>query len=404
MATFEKVLDIDPANNSGYYQGRNTGFDDYLLAGLAPNQPLTVTAVSNEFDPVIQVFRSDAFGNVTGNPIAFNDDQVLGINFNSETVFTPEVGANYIVRVSSINLLAGQYDVSAFQNGTEPALNYVTPGFAAGGDSPLVAVSTPQRIAAEPVGPNLFDPFSLLLGDGGTAFSLSDAADSLTLSNFPDAASASYIFAWNGDDNVLGTARIENINGNKGNDTIDGAAGGDILRGGKDSDNLFGNSDSDVLNGNNGNDTVDGGSGNDIVRGGKENDLLIGGDGEDLLIGDYGQDSLIGGAGRDMFVLRTDGNNTSLKHTSANVSQVDIIRDFVIGEDAIGLTGLALTDLSLEAIQLSVNGGAPVSSTAIKINSTGEYLGVVEGITPDLLKNPALFDSSISSNPSYLQS
>jgi Ca2+-binding RTX toxin-like protein len=361
--------------------------------------------VSNEFDTVVQVFRADAVGNVTGNPIAFNDDKAIGSNLNSETVFTPEVGANYIVRVSSINILAGTYDVSAFQqNGQSVALNYVTPGFEAGGDSPLVAVSTPQPLGAEPVEPNAFDPFSVLLGEGGTAFSLSDGSDSLTLSNFPDAASASYIFAWNGDDNVLGTARIENINGNKGNDTIDGGAGGDIVRGGKDSDNLFGNSDSDVLNGNNGNDTVDGGAESDIVRGGKENDLLIGGDGDDLLIGDYGQDSLIGGAGRDMFVFRTDGNNASLKHTSANVSQVDIIRDFVIGEDTIGLTGLAFSNLSLEALQLSVNGGAPVPATAIKINSTGEYLGVVENITPDLLKNPTSFDSSISSNPSYLQS
>ncbi|WP_017716511.1 calcium-binding protein [Kamptonema formosum] len=404
MATVSKVLDINPAGNSGYYEGRNTGFDDYLLAGLAPNQPVKITAVSNAFDTVIQVFRADAVGNVIGTPVALNDDKVLGINLNSETTFTPEVGASYIVRVSSINLLGGNYDVSALQNGGAPALNYVTAGLEAGGDSPLVAVSTPQPLAAEPVEPNPFDPFSLLLGDGVMGFSLSDAADSLALSNFPDAASASYIFAWNGDDNVLGTARIENINGNKGNDTIDGAAGGDILRGGKDSDNLFGNSDSDVLNGNNGNDTVDGGTGSDIVRGGKENDLLIGGDGDDLLIGDYGQDSLIGGAGRDMFVFRTDGSNPTLKHTSANVSQVDIIRDFIIGEDTIGLTGLAFTDLSLEAIQLLVNGGAAVPSTAIKINSTGEYLGVVENITPDLLKNPALFDSSISSNPSYLQS
>lgn len=404
MTTVSKLLDINPANNSGFYEGRNTGFDDYLLAGLAPNQPVTVPAVSNEFDPVIQVFKADAVGKVTGNPIAFNDDKVLGVNLNSETVFTPEVGANYVVRVSSINLLAGDYDVSVFQNGTSPALNYVTPGFAAGGDSPLVAVSTPQPLAAEAVEPNGFAPFSLLTGEGGTGFSLSDASDSLTLSNYPAASSANYIFAWNGDDNILGTAAIENINGNKGNDTIAGGAGGDILRGGKDSDNLFGNSDSDVLNGNNGNDTVDGGAQSDIVRGGKENDLLLGGDGDDLLIGDYGQDSLLGGAGRDMFVLRTDGNNPSLKHTSANVSQVDIIRDFVIGEDTIGLTGLAFTNLSLEAIQLSVNGGATVASTAIKINSTGEYLGVLENLTPDLLKNPALFDSTISSNPSYLQS
>jgi Ca2+-binding RTX toxin-like protein len=400
-----KGLDINPANNSGFYNGRNTGFDDYLLRGLAPNQPVTVTAVSNEFDTVVQVFKADAVGKVTGNPIAFNDDKVLGVNLNSETYFTPEVGANYIVRVSSINLLGGDYEVNAFQNGASLNLSYENgPNLAAGGDSPLVAVSTPQPLAPEAEEPNGFAPFSLLTGDAGTGFSLSDASDSLTLSNYPDAARANYIFAWNGDDNILGTAAIENINGNKGKDTIDGGAGGDILRGGKDSDSLFGNSDSDILNGNNGNDTVDGGTGNDVVRGGKDNDLLLGGDGDDLLIGDYGQDSLIGGAGRDIFVLRTDGNNPSLKHTSANVSQVDIIRDFVIGEDMIGLTGLAFTNLSLEAIQLSVNGGATVASTAIKINSTGEYLGVVENITPDLIKNTALFDSSISSNPSYLQS
>jgi Ca2+-binding RTX toxin-like protein len=115
-----------------------------------------------------------------------------------------------------------------------------------------------------------------------------------------------------------------------------------------------------------------GGDGNDILAGGKENDVLIGGNGDDILSGDRGQDLLTGGGGNDTFILA--GGQAA----AARLADADVIVDFTAG-DKIGLTeGNTFASLGFEAVSLSLNGGAGVSSTAIKLG-TG-YVVIFQGV------------------------
>ena len=231
-----------------------------------------------------------------------------------------------------------------------------------------------------------------------TFFSLSDKDDNLFLVSYPDAANKS-IQALNGSDRVRGTDLNDNINGNKGNDTIEGGSGDDSVRGGKDYDQLFGGTGNDIVNGGNEDDSLYGGVGDDILRGGKGKDLLFGEEGNDLLVGDFDQDSLAGGAGSDLFVLQSRKKDSS-SDTSTNPAEVDIIADFQLTDgDKIGLVGLASNALSFESIQIQVNDGISESATAIKIKASGEYLGIVKGVTAtDMAAQPSNYFLDVSDN------
>jgi Ca2+-binding RTX toxin-like protein len=115
--------------------------------------------------------------------------------------------------------------------------------------------------------------------------------------------------------------------------------------------------------------------GDDIVRGGRGNDVLLGGDGDDFLIGDREQDVLTGGNGEDTFVL-TGGNAAA-----NNLDEADLVTDFVTGIDKIMLTGgTTFAQLTLTQVELQVDGGASVMSTAIQAPDDA-FLGVIQGVT-----------------------
>ncbi|MEK0186690.1 calcium-binding protein, partial [Microcoleus anatoxicus] len=210
----------------------------------------------------------------------------------------------------------------------------------------------------------------------GQSYNLSDNNDNILVSSLPPAAAGKPILGLSGNDNITGTSGFDIINGMQGADTIDGGAGNDSLTGGKGSDQIEGGAGNDNLSGNNDNDTLTGGDGNDTITGGKENDVLIGGLGDDILSGDRGQDVLTGGGGSDTFIL------TGGAATAATLAEADVITDFTIG-DKIGLTGGSVfASLTLEAVSLNLNGGAPVTATAIKL---GGYLGIVVGVAPSEL-------------------
>jgi|GEM_PF-1372291 len=205
----------------------------------------------------------------------------------------------------------------------------------------------------------------------GQFYNLSDSNDNISLSSLPPAAAGKQILALSGSDNITGTSGIDNINGMQGADTIDGGVGNDILSGGKESDEIEGGTGDDQIFGNNENDTLTGGDGNDNIRGGKENDVLSGGNGDDLLSGDRGQDILTGNGGRDTFILA--GGQAA----AARLADADVIVDF--NGDRIGLTdGNTFASLTFEAVSLTLNGGSPVSATAIKLGTN--YLGIVQGV------------------------
>ncbi|HLO49904.1 MAG TPA: hypothetical protein VK211_15915 [Kamptonema sp.] len=257
----------------------------------------------------------------------------------------------------------------------------------------LIGSQTPTTAA-----PSEVPEFQVKQLEGETFFSLSDKDDNLDLASYPDAANKS-IQALNGSDRIRGTDLNDNINGNKGNDTIEGGIGDDSLRGGKDYDQLFGGNGNDIVNGGNEDDSLYGGLGDDVLRGGKGQDLLFGEEGNDLLVGDFDRDSLVGGAGSDLFVLQSRKKDSS-SDTSTNPAEVDIIADFQLTDgDKIGLVGLAINALSFESIQIQVNGGIPESATAIKIKASGEYLGIVKGVTANnMAAQPFNYFLDVSNN------
>ena len=426
MATVQRtdqILNSNPASAtdtfapSGSYTGRDTNFDDWSLTGLSIGEEAVIEVISktdalpslDAKDPYVQVFR--VLGGNQGELVAENDDVTPGSNTNSVVTFTPEAGvSSYIIRVSSFGLSNAQdlkYDLRATTSvSLAPALTHNGTAFATAnpdlGDTDTATFSFPGTAPA----PDAETPNGLPENSvdsqtdaavSAAFFNLTDDPDDVNLISFPQASNLS-IRALNGDDNVLGTSARDIVNGNKGQDTLDGSDGNDFLRGGKDSDTLLGGADDDVLNGNNGFDSVDGGFGNDVVRGGRDNDILIGGFGNDFLVGDFGADSLTGGAGADVFVLRNDDNvGEGLSHASTNLDEVDIIGDFSIFDgDLIGLNdGLTFADLTFEPANITINGSS-ANTTAIKITSTQEYLGIVVGVSPDLLKDSNLFVDATS--------
>ena len=98
--------------------------------------------------------------------------------------------------------------------------------------------------------------------------------------SFPaDQVHATEIWAWQGNDTLLGSAMQDIVQGMWGNDLLFGRGGDDFLSGGA------------------GNDTLDGGGGNDILYANSGNDMILGGPGNDLISGGSGRDNINGGMG-----------------------------------------------------------------------------------------------------------
>jgi Ca2+-binding RTX toxin-like protein len=192
------------------------------------------------------------------------------------------------------------------------------------------------------------------------------------------------------DNTITGNELANTLNGGAGNDTLYGMAGNDVIDGGTGADkmvggtgndtyyvdhagdqvielgsegtdtvyaslnytlsdnveNLFltgsavsgtGNALDNVITGNGLDNLLSGGAGNDILYGGAGNDKLMGGDGNDRLVGGDGLDYLTGGAGNDVFVAEIGGGKIASK---AGMISVDVITDFVVGQDKIDLHGI----------------------------------------------------------------
>ena len=164
-----------------------------------------------------------------------------------------------------------------------------------------------------------------------------------------------------GDDLMLGEAGRDILIGGAGNDTVDGGWGDDSLWGNGGTDLLLGGDGADLLRGGAGNDTLVGGNQNDNLAGQGDDDLLVGGAGNDTLRGDWGNDTLRGDAGADLLVGGTGqdhltggaGSDTLEGGDDADVfifagfedsapAALDVIVDFVSGQDRIDLSALGL--------------------------------------------------------------
>lgn len=131
-------------------------------------------------------------------------------------------------------------------------------------------------------------------------------------------------------DDLQGRRGDDEIRGRDGADRIHGNEGHDTLNGGDGADRLFGDDGGDGLSGGRGDDLLYGGLGNDKLQGGDGDDVLRGNGGADRLTSGAGADTMIGGGGDDIFVFRTQDVDGS----------INVIRDFVVGEDVIDLKAL----------------------------------------------------------------
>ena len=107
------------------------------------------------------------------------------------------------------------------------------------------------------------------------------------------------IYGDDGEDELYGGSGNDEIHGGEDNDTLYGDDGYDKLYGEGGDDTLYGGEDDDELYGENGSDTLFGDAGNDKLFGGDGEDYLYGGEDDDELFGEEGDDHLYGGNGND---------------------------------------------------------------------------------------------------------
>lgn len=150
-----------------------------------------------------------------------------------------------------------------------------------------------------------------------------------------------------GDDKMSGLAGNDILKGLAGNDTMDGGIGDDRMTGGAGDDTYHVDAKKDTVTekDNEGFDTIissisyilskevealelSSGMGNLFGTGNKGNNVLTGNDGNNTLNGKEGKDTLEGGTGKDKFVF----------DAKLGAVNVDIINDFISGEDVIYLS------------------------------------------------------------------
>ncbi|MEY9328324.1 calcium-binding protein [Sinorhizobium fredii] len=174
------------------------------------------------------------------------------------------------------------------------------------------------------------------------------------------------------------------------NGWLNGTSGNDMVAGNANDNTLIGFAGNDSMTGGAGNDAMHGGAGNDTVEGEDGDDLLYGGDGDDTLYGGAGLDTMHGGAGADIFVFEL----------ASAFSNVDVIRDFSVGDDdVIDLTDILdtvydpLTDAIADFVQFTESSG----NTFVEVDRDGTgstysfaQIAKLEGVTnlasPELLE------------------
>ena len=227
------------------------------------------------------------------------------------------------------------------------------------------------------------------------------------VTNFP-----SGVWVLGGEDTVFGSTIGDFVFGNEGEDFLIGDFGNDSLFGGKGKDALYGDEGNDSMNGGQDADGLLGYAGNDILLGGRGNDILFGDEGNDTLIGGLGRDILFGTSEETFDSTLTRESNLYVVQAEPGVTDInnaDFIGDFILGADGIGLAnGLTTNDIVLENltnVSITLQAEFPesagsfaspdilrpfsfaTSGTLIKVRSSGELIGFVDGVTPSQLQN-----------------
>lgn len=201
---------------------------------------------------------------------------------------------------------------------------------------------------------------------------------------------------YNEDDQLFGQDGNDRLYGNSGDDYLAGGNGNDVMNGHSGDDHLHGGNGNDRLYGSTGVDDLIGGSGHDRMNGGTGSDTLSGQSGNDLIAGQAGQDFATGGSGEDTFVFYS-GDLINWRDTSGTVQerslQLDIIHDFVVGEDTIRLSGLnGVDDMSdLRSWRTTIDGNEYFT---VRVYETNERIlvDVEDGTTRPDFFNASNFD------------
>jgi Ca2+-binding RTX toxin-like protein len=128
------------------------------------------------------------------------------------------------------------------------------------------------------------------------------------------------IYAGGGDDLI----NFTHPDYNHGDIIIYGGQGDDKIWSSVGDDNLFGQVGNDEIYGGSGDDKIDGGEGDDFISGGSGSDILTGGEGSDIFC-------------FDSFEI---DDRLPTNHHHYNQNNIDIITDFIQGEDKIKLSPL----------------------------------------------------------------
>ncbi|UWQ78695.1 hypothetical protein K3725_15480 [Leisingera sp. S132] len=195
-------------------------------------------------------------------------------------------------------------------------------------------------------------------GNGRDLVLLGDGSDVFHDNGQNDQHGQDTVYGGAGHDVINGGGGHDLLCGNEGNDSISGGIGNDQIHGGKNYDTIDAGEGNDSVWGGNGRDLVLLGDGNDVfhdngqndqhgqdtVYGGAGDDLINGSGGNDTFNGGSGKDIVSGGAGNDVFEFKT-GDLVDWDELSGTVTerstQLDLVRDFVVGEDKIEFDGFS---------------------------------------------------------------
>ncbi len=138
------------------------------------------------------------------------------------------------------------------------------------------------------------------------------------------------------------------------------------------------------------NDTLNGGANSDDLFGGLGNDTLQGAAGSDRLFGEQGNDRLVGGSGSDTFTGGAGNDIINLENFKGGSfdNNLDVVTDFVRGQDKIDVSGLGISDFStiLSLTSNDVSNSALISTRNNGYNSGyGFYELQLKGVNKNLL-------------------
>ncbi len=344
--------------------GTATAGDDYIAVepGTLTFEPgKTRQTIRVEVLGDIQFENDETFTVELSNPThaTIDDDRGIGTIDNDDFEPTPADPDEYQ------SFRRGEHGSRQEPDDSLPENQFDLIGLSGGDD--LINLNMPPNMGNPPV---FEDRNPAILEDGSTDFE-----------------NATWVIALGGNDRFIGTPRNDiPIVGNQGQDMFDLGNGDDVAIGGRDDDVLNGDGGGDILNGSRGDDILNGGDGSDILNGGQGDDILNGDAGSDRLQGDRGRDVLTGGLDADTFVLANNSGNLA-----ATPGEADVITDFSVEEiDTILLLDTSsVSAVEFEAFDLTTATGDIVESTALRVSSSGRYLGVVEGVTETVMSGNA---------------